>query len=484
MSNLSDFLGGSGGGLKPFNDLGTVTGVVDLDVSEFGSFRVKQGAGAITLNVTGKAADTAGYVELFFYPDPEQAVTISGADLVKNGYATATGNMNALNYNNVSFSVSGQDATPYGIAFNSDGSKMYMVGVSSDSVHQYSLSTPFDLSTASYDSVSFSVTGQDTSPFDIVFNNDGSKMYIVGNTNDSVFQYTLSTPFDLSTASYDSVSFSVAAQDGAPHGLAFSNDGSKMYMVGSANDSVYQYTLSTPFDLSTASYDNVSFSVTGQDTKPFDIVFNNDGSKMYIVGSYNDLVFQYTLSTPFDLSTASYDSVSFSVSGQDATPYGIAFKNDGSKMYMVGSSESVFQYTLSSPFDLSTASYNNVSFDVSAQDTQPVSIAFNNDGSKMYMVGNASESVFQYSLSTPFDPSTASYDSVSFSVAGQDTQPYGIAFSNDGSKMYVVGNTNDSVFQYSPTYDLGPLFIYQIIHTGTAATFNTLNSDYTIEDAT
>ena len=190
MSNLSDFLGGSGGGLKPFNDLGTVTGVVDLDVSEFGSFRVKQGAGAITLNVTGKAADTAGYVELFFYPDPEQAVTISGADLVKNGYATATGNMNALNYNNVSFSVASQDTSPRGIAFNSDGSKMYMVGNSNNTVYQYSLSTPFDLSTASYDNVSFSVNAQDTSPYDIAFNTDGSKMYMVGRANSSVYQYS------------------------------------------------------------------------------------------------------------------------------------------------------------------------------------------------------------------------------------------------------------------------------------------------------
>jgi hypothetical protein len=194
MSKLSDFVGGSGGGLKPFNDLGTVTGTVNLDVSEFGSFRVKQGAGAITLNVTGKAADTAGYVELFFYPDPEQAVTISGADLVKNGYATATGNMNALNYNNVSFSVAGQDSQPRDIAFNTDGSKMYMVGNTSDSVFQYTLSTPFDLSTASYDSVSFSVAAQDTNPYGIAFNNDGSKMYMVGNTTDSVYQYSASPP--------------------------------------------------------------------------------------------------------------------------------------------------------------------------------------------------------------------------------------------------------------------------------------------------
>jgi len=380
MSNLSDFLGG-GGGLKPFNDLGTVTGVVNLDVSEFGSFRVKQGAGAITLNVTGKAADTAGYVELFFYPNLEQAVTISGADLIEDGYVTATGNMNALNYNNVSFSVAGQDTQPYGIAFNNDGSKLYMLGYANKTVFQYTLSTPFNLSTASYDNVSFSVAAQETYPYNIAFNNDGSKMYMVGRASDSVFQYTLSTPFDLSTASYDSVSFSVNAQDTYPHGIAFNNDGSKLYMLGYANKTVFQYTLSTPFDLSTASYDNVSFSVAAQDTRPHGIAFNSDGSKMYMVGDINETVYQYTLSTPFDLATASYDSVSF---------------------------------------------------DVSAQDTNPYSIAFNSDGSKMYMVGAAS----------------------------------------------------DSVYQYSPTYDLGPNFLYQIIHTGTAATFNTLNSDYTIEVAT
>jgi DNA-binding beta-propeller fold protein YncE len=247
MSKLSDFVGG-GGGLKPFNDLGTVTGVVDLDVSEFGSFRVKQGAGAITLNVTGKAADTAGYVELFFYPNLEQAVTISGADLIENGYKfLPEGGITSLDYDSVSFDVSAQDTNPYGIAFNNDGSKMYMLGAINDSVHQYTLSTPFDLATASYDSVSLDVSAQDTSPYGIAFNSDGSKMYMVGITNNSVHQYTLSTPFDLSTASYDSVSFSVAGQDSAPLGIAFNNDGSKLYMVGAASDSVHQYTAGYDF---------------------------------------------------------------------------------------------------------------------------------------------------------------------------------------------------------------------------------------------
>jgi hypothetical protein len=121
---------------------------------------------------------------------------------------------------------------------------MFMVGANSDSVYQYSLTTGFDLSTASYDSVSFSVSAQDTNPYGIAFNSDGTKMFIVGNTNDSVYQYSLTTGFDLSTASYDSVSFSVSAQDATPSDIAFNSDGTKMFMVGITNGSVYQYSTS------------------------------------------------------------------------------------------------------------------------------------------------------------------------------------------------------------------------------------------------
>jgi len=45
--------------------------------------------------------------------------------------------------------------------------------------------------------------------------------------------------------------------------------------------------------------------------------------------------------------------------------------------------------------------------------------------------------------------STASYDSVSFSVASQDTSPQALAFNSDGARMYVVGTANNKVFQYS-----------------------------------
>jgi sugar lactone lactonase YvrE len=258
-----------------------------------------------------------------------------------------------------------------------------------------------------------------------------------------------SVGYNLAGASYDSVSFSVAAQDTVPFGITFNNDGTKLYMVGIGTQAVYQYSLSTSFDLSTASYNSVSFSVISQDNSPRGVVFNTSGTKMYMVGAATGNVYQYSLSTAFDLSTASYDSVSFNVVNPavDAA-YSLAFNNDGTKMYVSSGLGSVYQYSLSTAFDLSTASYDSVSFSVAGQET-PSGIVFTTDGTKMYAVGSVTDTVYQYSLSTAFDLSTTSYDSVSFSVAGQEVNPYDLAFNSDGTKMYIVGATNDTIYQYS-----------------------------------
>jgi len=271
--------------------------------------------------------------------------------------------------------------------------------------------------------------------------------------HDTAYDTTL-TPgiiiVDLSSASYDSVSFSVTSQDTFPQSITFNSDGTKMYIVGEGNDTIFQYSLSTAFDLSTASYDSVSLDVSSQDTQPTHMNFNDVGTKLYLLGNNNNSLFQYTLSTAYDISTASYDSVSFSVATQTTAPQGFTFNNDGTKMYIVeNASDSVFQYTLSTAFDISTTSYDSVSLDVSSQDASPTGIVFNPAGTQMFLIGIGSDAVYQYTLSTAYDLSTASYDSVSFSVASQDTIPGALSFNNDYTKMYVVGNSNDSLFQYT-----------------------------------
>ena len=252
--------------------------------------------------------------------------------------------------------------------------------------------------------------------------------------------------YDLSAAAYDSVSFSVSAQESQPSGIFFKTDGTKMYIVGSSGDDVNEYNLSTAWDISTASYLQ-NFSVSSQDTLPNDIFFKADGTKMYIVGNAGDAILEYNLSTAWDVSTASYLQ-SFSVSTQDTGPSGVFFNPDGDKMYMVGSlGDDVHEYNLSTAWDISTASYLQ-SFDVSGQDTAPQGVSFKPDGTKMYVLGNSGDDVNEYNLSTAWDISTASYVQ-NFSVATEDTSPLGIFFKPDGTKMYVVGSSGDAVFQYS-----------------------------------
>ena len=255
-----------------------------------------------------------------------------------------------------------------------------------------------------------------------------------------------SEAYDIAGASYDSVSFSIAAQETTPVGLFFKPDGTKMYVVGYAGDSVYEYDLSTAWDVSAASFLQ-SKSVAAQETSPYDIFFKPDGTKMYVVGISGDDVNEYNLSTAWDISTASFLQ-SKSVAAQETTPVGLFFKPDGTKMYVLGfSGDDVNEYNLSTPWDVSTSSFLQ-NFSVLAQDDSPTGLFFKPDGTKMYVVGNTGDDVNEYNLSTPWDVSTSSFLQ-SFNVAAQDTQPYGLFFKPDGTKMYVLGSTGDTVYQYS-----------------------------------
>jgi hypothetical protein len=233
------------------------------------------------------------------------------------------------------------------------------------------VTTGYDIANASYDSVSLDVSSQNTTPVAVEFSSDGTAMYMVGNTDpDTVFQYTLSTAWDLSTASYASKSFSTSTQETGVAGLSFKSDGTKMYIVGTGNDTVYQYSLSTAWDVSTASYDSKSVSVSSQDTTPSALDFSPDGTKMYVVGDTNNTIFQYTLSTEWDVSTATYATKSLSVASQETAPTGMAFNSDGTKVFVCGrASDAVQQYSLSTAYDISTGSYDSVSFSIVVQDS-------------------------------------------------------------------------------------------------------------------
>lgn len=259
------------------------------------------------------------------------------------------------------------------------------------------------------------------------------------------------TPWDMSGFSYDGVFKDISTEDGTSTGIAVSSDGTKMYMSGAANDSLYQYTMTTPWDLGSASYDSVSLPVGSQDGTPQGITFKPDGLKMYMPGGANDFIYQYTLSSAWDLSTASYASISKDVNPPQTSIYGVDFKPDGTKMYVAGSTPGnpfVAQYTLSNPWVVSSASNDFVYRTTTTEDSSPVGIRFDDVGSKMFISGTANNKVFQYTLSTPWDLSTALYSTISADVS-ENANVYDLVFRPNGLRMYTIDITGDMMYQYS-----------------------------------
>jgi hypothetical protein len=251
----------------------------------------------------------------------------------------------------------------------------------------------WNISKASFSGQSFSVAAQETAPRGMFFKIDGTKMYVAGSTGDDITEYNLSIAWDITTASYLQ-DFSVAAQDTFPTGLFFKPDGAKMYISGDINDSVYEYDLSTAWDISSAVYLQ-TFSVAAQETGPQDLFFKPDGTKMYVVGSQGDEVNEYTLGTPWDISTASFVQ-NCSVSAQDTDPLGLFFKPDGTKMYVSGGiGNDVNEYSLSSAWDISTASYAQ-SFSFVGQLINPEAIFFKPEGSQFWVITASQDAVFSY----------------------------------------------------------------------------------------
>ena len=73
-------------------------------------------------------------------------------------------------------------------------------------------------------------------------------MFVVGTKGNDINQYTLSIGFNISTASFDG-GLNLNTEAANPSGVAFSNSGLIMYIVGTTSDEVNEYHLKCPFNL-------------------------------------------------------------------------------------------------------------------------------------------------------------------------------------------------------------------------------------------
>ena len=248
-------------------------------------------------------------------------------------------------------------------------------------------------------------------------------------------------------------------------GVTFKPDGSRMYVTADEDDPVVlQYSLTTPFDISTAtkigSGTELAVSEGGNLDKPHAIEFKPDGKVMYVIRSESGTVGveQYNLTTAWDTSTIDHDTRKIINGAGDCSTNiqirALAFKSDGTRMFVSQEgAEVVSQYDLTTAWDVSSATNNVCSNSFGAEESDMRNIQFSSDGTIMYLGGSNGDDINKYTLATAWDVTAISHVTT-YSISSQTGNMRGFKFTANFTKLYVTGDDGSStgdnvVYEYN-----------------------------------
>ena len=154
--------------------------------------------------------------------------------------------------------------------------------------------------------------------------------------------------------------------------------------------------------VATQVYQNASPSL---DYNSRGVWINSTGDWMFVIYRENTLK-RYSLSSSWDVSTASYHSSAPLISSKYYS--GLYWKSDGLTFFTINSTDmQVEKWTTFIAFDITFAAYDS-SFDFSAYDTGMSAVHFNPTGTRMFLVGNENEytKLYQFNLSSSWHITT------------------------------------------------------------------------------
>jgi hypothetical protein len=235
-------------------------------------------------------------------------------------------------------------------------------------------------------------------------------------------------------ANYDSKFVDVSSQVDIINEIHIGADGTKLYILETSTDTIFQYTLSTAWDISTAAYDSLLYAVTSEETEPAGLFFKPDGTKMYVTGAQSK-IFQYTLSPAWDVSTASYDSIFYTTSNVIVSLY---FDQSGTKLATMADNNDLRWYNLSNPWDITSLASIGVyglgtpyEFD---------SISMNSTGTVVYTpdANDTNGNVIVWTSSPPWKTRDLDY----FMDYSPDKGNYRSIFTKPDDSTIYIGNTS------------------------------------------
>lgn len=245
-------------------------------------------------------------------------------------------------YDILSADIGGQIPTAFYL--RSDGT-MFFTGDTNDYVRRWDMSTPFDLTTASYYGSVGGIAGYDNSLAGVFFEPDGTNLFMIGNQNNKIYRRPMTTPWtsqNTNTPESDSVTSS------SKSGLFFRPDGLRFYFTTTqitntttTINRVYQYDCGGAWSVnsvSSAGSTSQTFTHSNGQYEPFKSVdFSPDGTKMYVVREVpgaNNVMMQYPLANAWNVTTAG-TATSVTLPTDLASATNIRMKQDGTAAFLL-----------------------------------------------------------------------------------------------------------------------------------------------------
>jgi len=235
--------------------------------------------------------------------------------------------------------------------FSPDGKTLYVIGRSSADIRQYRLSTAWDVSTAS-EQGRYDLFDDLTSEQQVIFaangvyidKENGNRMWIFNRVE--IWEYSLGTAWDITTASpsgYKDLSEDIVRG----HDFDFKPDGTRIFIDDRILGAVFQYDLQIPWDIESINQPDYVLDISSRQVAVRGTQLTPEGDRMFNMDTGAESIYEFNLSEPFELRSASYFG-SYNVGSQTDEPTGLTFKPDFTRFYVTSEFEdAIYKYKLS-----------------------------------------------------------------------------------------------------------------------------------------
>lgn len=231
----------------------------------------------------------------------------------------------------------------------------------------------FDSATSGSDPIYIAFGNTDYQPGDPLnggyYTPDGKQLFV--NNNGVLQECILSTPFNPNTIAVTGKTLSILGYSSSlVGGFTFANNGRYLFCSSTVRYQIYRYTMTIPYDLSTAYLTEITsdFGGTIATTNFNNGVFSADGTKFIIPtnGTVSGCLYG-TCAVPFCLSTATVSSATLALKGASDA---ISLLEDGSGYLGVALASTItygqglYKGTFGTPWNPSTAAFASLSTDI------------------------------------------------------------------------------------------------------------------------